>query len=204
MLTQDMLYVVRDAISLRIASSALLQLPLFVICSSSIIALIRVTYCAFFGPISIIPGPRWSALSNLAHLKAMWCGQEVAVVDALHKKYGPLVRLAPDLVAIIGSAQTWKQIYGLGTKGRHSLDKDLVFYDRPFNNIRGPVTADDQTASRQQKVLSPAISEQALKKYEHRLKSWASRLKDKLRQKAREGDSSDMVKMLNCMSTLNG
>ena len=85
------------------------------------------------------------------------------------KSNGPLVRLAPDLVAVIGSVQTWKQIYGLGMKGRRTLDKDLVFYDRPFNNIRGPVTADNQTASRQRKALSPVFSEQALKKYEHQI-----------------------------------
>jgi hypothetical protein len=41
-----------------------------------------------------------------------WQGEEAAGVDALHKKYGPIVRLAPNEVSFAGGVQAWVRLYG--------------------------------------------------------------------------------------------
>jgi hypothetical protein len=70
-------------------------------------AWLKVIHGAFFGPLSKIPGPRLWAVSRLPRMYMEWQGEEAAGVDALHKKYGPVVRLAPDEVSFAGGAQAW-------------------------------------------------------------------------------------------------
>lgn len=65
---------------------------------------------AFFGPLSKIPGPKLWAMSRLPRMYMEWQGEEAAGVDALHKKYGPVVRLAPNEVSFAGGAQAWVRL----------------------------------------------------------------------------------------------
>lgn len=65
---------------------------------------------AFFGPLSKIPGPKLWAMSRLPRMYMEWQGEEASGVDALHKKYGPVVRLAPNEVSFAGGAQAWVRL----------------------------------------------------------------------------------------------
>lgn len=65
---------------------------------------------AFFGPLSKIPGPKLWAISRLPRMYMEWQGEEAAGVDVLHKKYGPVVRLAPNEVSFAGGAQAWVRL----------------------------------------------------------------------------------------------
>jgi hypothetical protein len=174
-----------------------------VICFSCLYALGRSVRKAFYGPLAKIPGPRWNAFTVFPLIRHMWAGLEVDYVEELHKKYGPIVRIAPDLVAVAGSSSTFKQVYGYHPKGKGAWEKDHVFYERPITGVPGPITADTVPHRRQRKILSPAFSDQALVAYEHGLVSWAAKLKDKLQLRAKAGSPTDMVKMLNCMLSLD-
>lgn len=68
---------------------------------------LNVIYGAFFGSLSKLPGPKLWAISRLPRMYMEWQGEEAAGVDALHKKYGPIVRLAPSEVSFAGGAQAW-------------------------------------------------------------------------------------------------
>jgi hypothetical protein len=73
---------------------------------------LKVIYGAFFGPLSKLPGPKLWAISRLPRMYMEWQGEEAAGVDALHKKYGPIVRLAPNEVSFAGGVQAWVRLYG--------------------------------------------------------------------------------------------
>jgi hypothetical protein len=75
-------------------------------------AWLKVITGALFGPLSKIPGPKLWAISRLPRMYMEWKGEEAAGVDALHKKYGPVVRLAPNEVSFAGGAQAWVRLRG--------------------------------------------------------------------------------------------
>lgn len=134
----------------------------------------------------------------IPHLKAMWTGNEAMSVVDLHEEYGPTVRLAPDLVAFIGNAHTWKTIYASKSQGVSAFGKDLIFYDAPFNEVPGPFGSDDPVSLRMRKTMAPAFSDSGLKQYEPRFKTWCGALAARLNQHASDGTPADMVKLFNC------
>ncbi|KAI1615873.1 cytochrome P450 oxidoreductase [Exophiala viscosa] len=55
-------------------------------------------------PLSHVPGPLIPRLSSLWLTYHAWIGDEATVTDALHKKYGPIVRTGPNSVDIADGA----------------------------------------------------------------------------------------------------
>lgn len=179
------------------SSSVTAQLLSGLLATCILLILIQKIRYALFGPLSRIPGSRWSAFTNIPQLYAVSVGQEVAAVNALHQRYGPIVRIQPDLIALIGDAQTWRQVYGFRSKDQQQWHKDLMFYDRPVNGTPGPITAVGQTHARMRKVLAKAFGDRAIKDYEPRLQIWAACLRNRLAKQAETKEPTDMVKVLN-------
>lgn len=69
-------------------------------------------YIAFLGPLRKYPGPPLRALSEYPLLLSLWRGNEARDYVALHAKYGPVVRVAPNKLSYAGGAQAHKDIYG--------------------------------------------------------------------------------------------
>jgi hypothetical protein len=68
-----------------------------------------------FSPIpATVPGPLLARLTSKWILLVDLSGARAATVDALHKKYGPVVRLAPNELSF-SSVECIKPIYGAGT-----------------------------------------------------------------------------------------
>ncbi|KAJ5165071.1 cytochrome P450 [Penicillium coprophilum] len=59
----------------------------------------RCIYCRTLHPLSKVPGPFWSSVTRLWLTHAVSKGNLDVVQRELHKRYGPLVRIAPDEVA---------------------------------------------------------------------------------------------------------
>ena len=62
-------------------------------------ALAWIAYARLFHPLKHIPGPFWASISRLWMVHHLWRGDMDVVQRQLHKKYGPLVRIAPDEIA---------------------------------------------------------------------------------------------------------
>ena len=75
-------------------------------------AWLKVIGGAFFGPLSKVPGPKLWAISRIPRMYMEWQGEEAAGIAELHKKYGPVVRLAPNEVSFAGGAQAWVRLCG--------------------------------------------------------------------------------------------
>ncbi|KEY73050.1 hypothetical protein S7711_06124 [Stachybotrys chartarum IBT 7711] len=156
----------------------------------------QILYRAYFGPLSDFPGPRLRALSGLPSIWTTISGTDHQVIPALHKKYGPIVRLAPNELSFAGGAQAWADIHG-PRKGVLP-HKDPVFYPSSINGANSLMTAPDEDHSKQRKLMSYAFSERTLKEQEPLLKSWAAKMKTKLAERVASGQEVDMVKFYNC------
>ncbi|KAF2209116.1 hypothetical protein CERZMDRAFT_114084 [Cercospora zeae-maydis SCOH1-5] len=183
-----------DSIS-SIRLAALLFIPIGLWLTLTLLKSIYHTFC---GPLASIPGPRWRGFTSLPHLKAMWTGDEALTVLHLHRQYGPVIRLAPDLVAYRGDSETWKTIYASKSNGVCAFQKDLLFYDKPLNEVSGPISGDDDVSRRMRKTMAPAFSDSAIKQYEPRMQSWCAALIKCLNAHIDEAIPADMVKLFNC------
>lgn len=80
----------------------------------------------YFHPLSTFPGPRLAAISNILYSYWFLSGRQPYHILALHEKYGPVVRVAPNELSF-NSAQSWKDIYGIRQGGRTFIKSE--FYD---------------------------------------------------------------------------
>ncbi|OGE57019.1 hypothetical protein PENARI_c002G09354 [Penicillium arizonense] len=89
----------------------ILLLPLLLI---TIQILLRITE-SLTSPLKNIPGPFWARFSNLWYFNRIRRGQFEHDNIKLHKKYGPIVRVAPNHYSISDTAAI-KTVYGTGSK----------------------------------------------------------------------------------------
>jgi len=76
-------------------------------------------YRRLFHPLSKYPGPFWASITRWWMVREVLSGGHDKHIRALHKKYGPFVRIAPNEIAI-ADPQAIKVIYSTGggfTKG---------------------------------------------------------------------------------------
>lgn len=83
--------------------------------------LISTLYAALTSPLKSVPGPWISRFSNRQLKSAVTGGKRIFYIDALHKKYGPVVRISPEEVAV-SDIEAFRQIHAVSggyTKGMH-------------------------------------------------------------------------------------
>lgn len=78
------------------------------------IAVIYTLIRAAASPLRSVPGPFSARLNRLWYLQKVWTGELPRLNIELHRKYGPVVRLAPNEFSLDDPAAV-KVIYGLGT-----------------------------------------------------------------------------------------
>lgn len=66
-------------------------------------------------PTRHLPGPWYTRFTHLRLKRAVVTGQRIFYIDALHKKYGPIVRLSPNEVGV-ADLDAFKEIHRIGTK----------------------------------------------------------------------------------------
>lgn len=100
-----------------------------------IISLIR----AAASPLKSVPGPFLARFSRLWYLQKVWTGELSRLNVDLHRRYGPVVRIAPNEYSLDDPAAV-KAIYGLGTaftKGPWYTASGLPF-KRDWNMFQMP------------------------------------------------------------------
>ncbi|EXJ72498.1 uncharacterized protein A1O5_05003 [Cladophialophora psammophila CBS 110553] len=73
----------------------------------------------YLTPLRKVPGPFWASCSRIPRFFAVLVGRPHEWELGLHQKYGPLVRVGPDLLSV-GDCAEMDQIYGTSTKFRKS------------------------------------------------------------------------------------
>lgn len=142
----------------------------------SFAVLARIITILVFGSLRRLPGPFSSRLTGLPLSIAAFKGRRAQWLNELHKKYGPVVRVAPGEVSVADPAH-YRTIYS-NPKTSH---KDPSFYDAASftgsDNIFQMVNREQHAARR--KLVAAPYSLQSMHKLEHIIRSKSRLLADR-------------------------
>ena len=103
--------------------------------------LLAITYLAgvliyrlFFSPLSKIPGPKLTAVSQLWLMYHEFKGDRTIQIDKLHSQYGPVVRVSPSEVSF-NNHESLRDIYGIKSTFSKSSFYDLFIYYNERNTF---------------------------------------------------------------------
>ncbi|KAB8235872.1 cytochrome P450 [Aspergillus alliaceus] len=134
-----------------------------------------IIYRLFFHPLAKFPGPKLLAASSFPHAYYNWTqGTWYRQVLDLHKSYGPIVRVAPDRLAVDGSV-AWEDVFGHKGNTRPEFPRQPDFY-RAGVERENLLTADKPGHRRQRRLLSHAFSEAALYDQQPLITRWVDLL----------------------------
>ncbi|KAJ5382845.1 cytochrome P450 [Penicillium concentricum] len=157
---------------------------------------ITVTYNIFFHPLAKFPGPISCAATRIPYLQAVLDGRVAQNPKLLHKKYGDVVRIAPDELSFV-NGEAWKTIYG-SRPGHGQNPKDSRVYPPTAKGVPSIIQSNDEDHSRFRRTLSYAFSESSLKAQEPIIKGYVDLLIQRLHQNANNGSTPlDMVAWYN-------
>ncbi|KAG8158063.1 hypothetical protein KVR01_011824 [Diaporthe batatas] len=157
---------------------------------------ITFTYNVLFHPLRSYPGPLlWRATRIPYHIKVLSGTLSIDMLD-LHKKYGPVVRIAPNELAF-ANASAWKEILGHNPKGEE-CGKWVPFY-RPVpeapDNI---ISAERQKHGIIRRQLAHGFSDKSMREQEPIIRSYVDLLMKRLRENCAGGQKPvDMTAWFN-------
>lgn len=108
-------------------------------------------------------------------------------VEKAHKKYGPVVRVAPNELSFT-SGQAWNDIYGF-RPNKPEMAKETPFFTNA-TNPGGIISAPREKHSYLRKLMSRGFSEAALREQESTVQNYANLLMRKLNEEVDVGNSS--------------
>ncbi|KAK1759949.1 cytochrome P450 [Echria macrotheca] len=156
-----------------------------------ILTLLRAIYNIYLHPLRSYPGPRLWAATEIPYTLAFTSGKSNHTILALHKKYGPVVRVGPSRLSFT-HADAWRDIRGHRRAGEGENPKEESFYSMSRRNIIG-APRDDHTRFR--RVLAHGFSASVMQKQEPLITRYIDQLMDQLN--ARSGEAVDMVEWMN-------
>ncbi|KAI0480052.1 cytochrome P450 [Xylariaceae sp. FL0804] len=113
--------------------SQMLQLGVLALGCLVALTLTRALIAGFRSPLASIPGPYYSRFTNLVLKYHVLRGRRMYYIDALHARYGPVVRIAPGEVAV-ADLDAFAQIHGAASGPFFAKS---AFYDNMTTDIGG-------------------------------------------------------------------
>ncbi|KAK4498607.1 hypothetical protein PRZ48_011266 [Zasmidium cellare] len=153
-------------------------------------------YNAFFHPLSKYPGPPlWTSYRLLYTIRNIQGVLPFRVLE-FHRRYGPVVRIAPNELSFIDKA-AWQDIYGLlPDRTQNRKDREAYTPDTPGRN-QGIIHANDADHAKLRKIYAPAFSSQALEEQSKMLTEFADLLVNQLQKAASKNPVQDMTRWYN-------
>ncbi|XXH01251.1 hypothetical protein Hte_007605 [Hypoxylon texense] len=152
--------------------------------------LLRAIQSLYFHPLSRIPGPKLWSCSRLPFIRALINGFVVQDIGKLHRRYGPIVRIAPDEVAF-AQPEAWSDIL------RADFPKDPVWWAGEAGRESLMTTLQPESHARIRKVLAPAFTTLALKRQEPILRQYVNLLVERLGDRASQEPVTNIAARLN-------
>ncbi|KAK0506872.1 hypothetical protein JMJ35_010726 [Cladonia borealis] len=141
-------------------------------------------YNVYLHPLRTYPGPKLWAATRFFWIYYRVTGQLVWKSVELHRKYGSVVRVAPDHLSYT-TETAWKTIYGNRSV---ELQKNvLAGFSRPGVNVHSILSADRANHTRLRRILAPAFSEKAVKEQDNCVMKYVNLLIQKLAARSVEG-----------------
>jgi Cytochrome P450 len=138
-----------------------------------------VLYNLFLHPLRHYPGPRSWAASRIPWHRYNYAGTYHTQVHALHKKYGPVVRLAPNELSYT-SSQAIKDIYSYRKDEPHEVPKDPLSQQRTVNGSPAILSAGREDHARYRRLLSHAFSDKGIREQESKIQRYVDLLMQRL------------------------
>ncbi|KAK1974764.1 cytochrome P450 [Colletotrichum cereale] len=163
--------------------------------------IITTIHSVYFGPLSKFPGPKLYACSNIFEIYSLVSGNDNIRRPALHQKYGPVVRVGPNLLSFAGGNGVWKDIHGFSATKEGGIVKESLFYSKvfAFADVSNLITAREHANhARQRKILARSFSNTALMEQQPIFSKWAVKFRAKLMDRASVAGQVDLVKYYNC------
>ncbi|KAH8424752.1 cytochrome P450 [Aspergillus melleus] len=156
----------------------------------ALVIILRCLYRGLLNPLSHIPGPALSRWTDIV-VSFYWLkGKKAVYVDELHKKYGPVVRIAPNEVDIcdVGAA---KEIHKTGGRFMKSEWYRLLI-PRPFENVFS--TPDPHLHSSRRRLLASPLSDSSLSRFETQIRDMVQLAVDQMSREMKAKGAVDVFK----------
>lgn len=151
-------------------------------------------YRLYFHPLSKYPGPKLYALTKAPWTyKSCVSGSMSREVGELHKKYGPIVRVSPNRLAVDG-AIAFPQVFQ-HRPGKPEWGKRRGFYHE--HDDRSLIGGPHEVHRRLRRQLAHAFSDASMYEQEPVVKKYVDLLCTRLGEKAATGESFDIIRWLN-------
>lgn len=154
-------------------------------------------YNVCFHPLSRIPGPKLWAAYRIPFVVSNLRGQLPYRIRDFHRKYGPIVRTAPDELSFT-DARAWNDIYGL-QDGRFQNEKDQYAYTPRMPGFERNIllAPDDDVHSRLRRIYGPAFTVTAVKEQVGLLTKYSNLLITQLKIAIEKNPVQDMSAWFN-------
>jgi cytochrome P450 len=153
-------------------------------------------YNAYFHPLSRYPGSKLWAAYRVPFVVSNIRGQLPFKVLEFHRKYGPVVRIAPDELAFT-DPQAWSDIYGMQS-GRVQNQKDPYAYVPLQPGFEGGLLlANDAKHARLRRIYGPAFTPKAVEEQAPMLMKYANLLVTQLKAAVQENPVQDISSWYN-------
>ncbi|KAI1264692.1 cytochrome P450 [Xylariaceae sp. FL1019] len=152
-----------------------------------------VLYRIFFHPLSRFPGPKVLAITDItsdwrSYIRGTWIHE----VQALHREYGPVVRIGTNHLALDGSVG-WPTLAHRTGKPEFGKQPGFYFGQRDLS-ILG---AENDMHRRQRRQLSHAFSDSALNEQGDLILKYVDMLVQQLETRAQKGETVNITDWMN-------
>ncbi|KAF2101851.1 putative benzoate 4-monooxygenase cytochrome P450 [Rhizodiscina lignyota] len=169
------------------SAGALLKVVLFYsillpVIESVVIFAYNAVYNVFRSPLAAYPGPLLWAMSPIPHELSKLRGRNHTDTLALHNRYGPVVRIAPNELSF-NTAQAFKDVFNT-----NAFSKDPALYSPTPNGTRHLNSArDDDDHKRMRRTIAPAFTDEAVRAHEGVVASLSDTFINELKKRALSG-----------------
>ncbi|KAH6654810.1 cytochrome P450, partial [Truncatella angustata] len=140
--------------------------------------IVRGIYNIYFHQLSGYPGPTLAAASDWWYARSYTSGHWHDIIQSLHQKYGPVVRIAPNDLSF-STPSSYKVIYGHATNGRKLFLKS-EFYDLSHGRPDIVSARDPAEHSVQRRSLAHAFSAKSLREQEDIVQAYLDKFVEKM------------------------
>jgi cytochrome P450 len=160
--------------------------------------LLNVLYNLFLHPLRRYPGPFLWKATRLTYMRRMVSGSLPCDIAALHVRYGPVVRVAPNELAF-AHTRAWKEIVSGGRDELPKWASVMRAMDLTPANIQNTVDKSEHTMLR--RCMAPGFSAQSLRSQEALITKYVDLLMIRLREICEEGQAKlDVMSWMNFAS----
>ncbi|KAK1570070.1 cytochrome P450 [Colletotrichum navitas] len=151
--------------------------------SLGIIPLSRIIYNIYLHPLCNYPGPKLYAATGLAHSRMVLSGRAHKKLEELHKQYGPVVRIGPNIIDW-ADPRAFKDLMG------HSRGSSTENYRDPIKaggKPYGIIYANREDHARIRRVLAHGFSAQSMVKQQPLIQNQINLLIQRLHENCENG-----------------